>query len=183
MASSAEALFPAVRAGLHCGEVDGIIELREARKLFPAVRAGLHCGRRRSRHPWGSSLLFPAVRAGLHCGRSVVQQQLHDRRLFPAVRAGLHCGYIWTRLAQAGDSSLPGREGRAPLRPHPIDPALGVSQHPLPGREGRAPLRPRRHPHPSRRNPRLFPAVRAGLHCGRADYEARYDESAASSRP
>ena len=42
-----------------------------SRKLFPAVRAGLHCGRLTRVEVTGGARLFPAVRAGLHCGGEI----------------------------------------------------------------------------------------------------------------
>ena len=66
--------------------------VKKSRALFPALKAGLHCDLSglQSRSP--VTPLFPALKAGLHCdmpGRDFVLGDYVD--LFPALKAGLHC--------------------------------------------------------------------------------------------
>ena len=43
LAKKSRALFPALKAGLHCDEEIDPETLDEATRLFPALKAGLHC--------------------------------------------------------------------------------------------------------------------------------------------
>ena len=72
---------------------EAVIDLLLDVRLFPAVRAGLHCGWSTNIRSMPTLRLFSAVRAGLHCGWMLVPTPiLAVDPLFPAVRAGLHCG-------------------------------------------------------------------------------------------
>ena len=78
---------------------------------------------------------------------------------------------------------FPGREGRAPLRLVAGDTKTVRPEWALPGREGRAPLRPGDADPHGGLGRRLFPAVRAGLHCGGEFPAVLMPAKAASSRP
>ena len=85
-------LFPAPKAGLHCGGLDGR-GVRTLDALFPAPKAGLHCGSPRLFRPGIILRLFPAPKAGLHCGANLGDEPGIEAALFPAPKAGLHCGF------------------------------------------------------------------------------------------
>ena len=111
--------------------------------------------------------LPPAIRPGLHCGgaaRSFVDFVGGD--LPPAIRPGLHCG-----AAANGEDSIyggfPRPSGRGSIAASSTSSAWASPQSSSPGHQAGAPLRPST----SRRCPAtphdLPPAIRPGLHCGR----------------
>ncbi len=199
-------LFPAITAGLRCGQVVHERPGRGTRVLFPAITAGLRCGPKSSH-----TLSMPSGPLPGHHGRAPLRGQPGGAlfRCAPASsrpsRPGSVAGTLAPFTAIPRPPPLPGHHGRAPLRTGPYTRTTHSTTLPghhgraplrdirsgdtartvvtLPGHHGRAPLRAgvgSRSVHPGEL---LFPAITAGLRCGTAAETQVFDASAISSRP
>ncbi len=87
-----EKLFPAPKAGLHCGRAGqwrlmcGVTTFPSSKSWAPLRHAPRVADQQRG------YLLFPAPKAGLHCGAMKRTTPPARIDLFPAPKAGLHCG-------------------------------------------------------------------------------------------
>ena len=157
-----------IRDRLHCGPIVRERTARFRRHLPPAIRPGLHCGEleRLSFDRWGSNFPRPSGRGSIAATgrrRSAATRCV----LPPAIRPGLHCGHPHTPRRKHDHDTSPGHQAGAPLR-RLAGVVHGCARHrSSPGHQAGAPLRHIGERHILNHGCGLPPAIRPGLHCGR----------------
>ena len=161
-------LPPAIRPGLHCGNVVAVLHGHGLR-TSPGHQAGAPLRRRAARHTGDGPHNFPRPSGrGSIAARGRGPCRGRRRQLPPAIRPGLHCGRSTSASRCPLSPSFPRPSGRGSIA------AAGSSGTSPPRRALPPAIRPGLHCGGAARSfvdfvgGDLPPAIRPGLHCGAA---------------